>query len=428
MQPSSVANLVSRILLAFPLASAFLPAPAHAQTFTVLHTFRGAPNDGEGPLGIVIRDSAGDLYGTTGSGGTGKFGSGGTCGTGFMLNKVGKEVAHLDFKLAQGCAPMAGLLRDAEGNFFGTTVLGGNTNCFEYGCGTVYKVSKTGKGVVLHKFTGSPDGEEPEALLVEDSSGNLYGTTFLGGTFENAGTVFELDSEGNETILYNFCSEPNCADGYSPYAGVIRDPAGNLYGAAAGGGGHNAGVVYELDPNGKETVLYSFTGLSDGSDPFSVLVFDPQGNLYGTTQHGGNLACGGVDGGCGVVFELSPQPDGSWKETTLYTFCSLPNCTDGQDPLNGPLLRDTAGNLYGTTYFGGKTSGFCKSGCGVVFKLDTTGKETILHTFTGGSDGANPWAGLTIDSKGNLYGTTVAGGDDSCFAPDGCGVVFQITP
>jgi uncharacterized repeat protein (TIGR03803 family) len=398
---------------------------AQAQTFTVLHTFKGAPNDGELPFGVVIRDSAGNLYGTTESGGTGIYDVTGTCGTGFVLNKAGKEVAHLSFQLAGGCQPRAGLLRDAEGNFFGTTFLGGDTTCYQFGCGTVFKVSKTGKGALLHKFTGTPDGWFPEALLVEDAAGNLYGTTTNGGNFNNGGTVFKVDSSGNESILYSFCSEANCADGGGPDAGVIRDSSGNLYGVAAYGGDYGAGVVYELDTTGKETVLYNFTGGPDGGAPFSVLLLDSQGNLYGTTRGGGNLACFGGSG-CGVVFELTPQTGGIWKEITLYTFCSLANCADGEDPVAGPLARDAAGNLYGTAYFGGENSFQCNGSCGLVFKLDTAGKETVLHSFTGGTDGAFPWAGLTIDNANNLYGTAAGGGDTACRG--GCGVVFEITP
>ncbi len=420
MQPSSAANVVFRIFLMFPLVTAVCAAPARAQTFTVLHTFTGAPNDGEWPFAGLIRDSAGNLYGTTEAGGKGKCSQYG-CGTGFMLNKAGKEVALVSFDGADGYNPMAGLLRDANGNFFGTTVLGGDANCYKLGCGTVFKVSKTGKETALHKFTGSPDGEEPEAVLVEDPAGNLYGTTYEGGSIANAGTVFKVDSAGDEAVLYTFCSEPNCTDGEFPYASVIRDAAGNLYGAAFGGGAFGAGAVYELiNGSGQEIVLYSFTGGSDGSGPASVLFLDSQDNLYGTTKYGGNLTCSGGDG-CGVVFELSPQSGGNWKEATLYTFCSLPNCADGQFPLDGPLVRDATGNLYGTTYFGGNADD------GVVFKLDTNGKETVLHSFTGGSDGGEPWAGLTMDSSGNFYGATAFGGDTKCFPPSGCGVVFEIT-
>ncbi len=421
MQPSFAARVVFRIFLTFLLASVVLLAPAQAQTFTVLHTFAGAPNDGEGPFGQLIRDSAGNLYGTTTVGGAGKCGNYGGCGTAFMLNKTGKEVAKLSFNGRDGFSLLAGLMRDATGNFYGTTVYGGDVSCFELGCGTVFRISKTGKETVLHKFTGSPDGEMPEALLVEDTAGNLYGTTLWGGTSSGYGTVFELDAKGNETILHSFSGPPDGGgDGADPYAGVIRDVAGNLYGATDAGGAYGGGVVYKIDTTGKETLLYSFKGFSDGDGPSSVLLLDDAGNLYGTTKAGGNGECGGS--GCGVIFELSPQQGGSWTESVLYVFCSLPNCADGEQPLAGPLVQDPAGNLYGTTYFGGTDDD------GVVFKLDTTGKETVLHSFTGGVDGAEPWAGLTMDGAGSLYGVATAGGDTACFPPSGCGVVFKITP
>lgn len=206
---------------------------------------------------------------------------------------------------------------------------------------------------------------------------------------------------------------------------MIRDAAGNLYGVTGAGGADGGGVAYKLDATGDEILLCSFEG-SDGIGPDSVLAADGAGNLYGTTEGGGNSECGGT--GCGVVFELSPDSGGSWTGTVLYTFCSQSNCADGVEPLDGPLVRDAAGNLYGTTYFGGALPNCNGAGCGVVFKLDPSGKETVLHSFTGGTDGAFPWAGLTTDAAGNLYGVTAGGGDINCFPPEGCGVVFKITP
>jgi len=179
------------------------------------------------------------------------------------------------------------------------------------------------------------------------------------------------------------------------------------------GGADGQGTVFELDTTGKETVLYSFTGGADGGRPGSVLIADSEGNLYGTTE-GGGKGCGT---GCGVVFELSPQGK-SWAENVLYTFCSLSNCADGEEPVRGPLVRDAAGNLYGTTYFGGAHHNCNENSCGVVFKLDTAGKETVLHSFTGGADGAEPAAGLIMDNAGNLYGTTELGGDAQCPAAE----------
>jgi uncharacterized repeat protein (TIGR03803 family) len=257
--------------------------------------------------------------------------------------------------------------------------------------------------------------------LVKDDAGNLYGTTYVGGNSGN-GAVFKIDTAGKETVLYSFTGG---SDGCSPYPGVILDSAGNLYGVATDCGAYSAGGIYMVDSTGKETLLYTFRGSSDGAHPDSVLLFDSGGSLYGTTAEGGNSECGGT--GCGVVFKLSPQSGGGWSEGVLYEFCSLSNCVDGQGPGTGPLVRDSAGNLYGTTYFGGAYRNCNGDACGVVFKLDTNGKETVLHNFTGGADGANPAAGLVLDSPGNLYGTTQAGGA-ICIQSFTCGVVFKLAP
>jgi uncharacterized repeat protein (TIGR03803 family) len=430
MKASSSAKMVFRIFLTFLLATAILAAPAQAQTFTVLHTFKGA--DGAEPMGVLVSDGSGNIYGTTAGGGSGtkcpnlsSFG----CGTAFMLDKAGKEVALYSFDGMNGAGPYAGLLRDGSGNFFGTTIGGGVNGqpcggTQGYGCGVAFRLAKTGEEAE-YKFRGTPDGYFPESLLVEDPAGNLYGTTYLGGA-NGIGAVFKIDAKnGKETILHSFAGPPEGrGDGAFSYEGVIMDATGNLYGVTSRGGAYGAGMVYELDAGGGETVLYSFTGLFDGSDPDSVLLLDSGRNLYGTTAGGGN-SCG--VNGCGVVFELSPQPGGTWVESVLYAFCSLPDCTDGQEPVSGPLVIDSVGNLYGTTYFGGISTRLCNGTCGVVFELDAGGKETVLHSFTGGADGAFPFAGLTMDNSGNLYGTTQGGGA-TCYPSLTCGVVFKITP
>ena len=274
---------------------------------------------------------------------------------------------------------------------------------------------------VLHAFTGLSDGGFPSASLVRDTAGNLYGTTDTRGTYGN-GVVFRLGTSGRETVLHSFTGGK---DGADPEAGLVRDVAGNLYGTTRTGGAYGYGVVFKLDTTGKETVLHSFTGGADGANPNfgdPGLLRDVAGNLYGTTGAGGDLACRFVSAalaslgfpGCGVVFKL----DTTGKETVLHRFTGG---ADGADPATG-LVRDTAGNLYGNTFGGGDLACGGGSGCGVVFKLDTTGKETVLHKFTGGKDGANPAGRLVRDSAGSLYGTTQSGG---AFHN---GVVFKLTP
>ncbi|MGO9540264.1 MAG: choice-of-anchor tandem repeat GloVer-containing protein [Terriglobales bacterium] len=319
---------------------------------------------------------------------------------------------------ADGAVP-AGLIGDKEGNLYGTTNSGGNdTGCSSFGvpgCGVVFSLDGAGSQTLLYTFTGGTDGGIPLAGPIRDAKGNLYGTTSSGGGgILPAGTVFKLDNTGQMTVLHSFCSAANCVDGNTPYAGVIRH-AGNLYGTTNGGGPSNSGVVFKLDPTGAETVLYSFAGGADGANPFAGLIRDEAGNLYGTTSAGGSS-------GSGTVFKVDP----AGNETALYSFTGG---TDGGYPEAG-VIRDGKGNLYGTTFFGGLAPPPCSSFCGVVFKVDTTGVETVLYSFTGGADGENPSAGLMLGKAGDLYGTAGYGGADSdplCQTGIGCGVVFKLT-
>lgn len=329
---------------------------------------------------------------------------------------------------ADGGFPDAGLIADGAGNLYGTTHFGGSSSCANgsIGCGVVFKLDPLGNETLLHTFTGGADGNEPSAALVRDAAGNLYGTTPYGGNTGGncssslCGVVFKLDPLGNETVLYSFTLG---ADGGYPWGGVIRDASGNLYGTTVFGGAYGYGVVFKLDPLGNETVLYSFTHGADGAFPYSGLIRDGAGNLYGTTSQGGNTSNSCPNGGsfgCGVVFELDP----AGNETVLYAF---PGGASGWSPEAG-LVRDRAGNLYGTTPFGGQTTGRCfvpsppAAGCGVVFKLDPSGNETVLHTFTQTPDGSGPNGGLLRDRAGNLYGTTSSGGTSNA------GILFKLDP
>ncbi|HEV2379439.1 MAG TPA: choice-of-anchor tandem repeat GloVer-containing protein [Terriglobia bacterium] len=312
---------------------------------------------------------------------------------------------------ADGANPYAGLVADGVGNLYGTTSAGGDlTGCSGYGCGVAFKLDPSGKETVLNTFSGGADGSSPEAGLIRGASANLYGTTFGGGAY-GAGVVFKLDSSGNETVLYAFTGG---ADGANPQAGLVADEAGNFYGTTDWGGNLSAcsgfggcGTVFKLEASGTETALYTFNGGADGFAPYGGLVRDTAGNLYGTTAYGG----AGCEF-CGVVFQVTP----SGNETVLYTFTGG---ADGSSPADEVLIRDRAGNLYGTTVSGGDLSGCGGSGCGVVFKLDRSGNETVLYAFTGGADGANPYTGLVGDGVGNFYGTTAFGGESDD------GVVFK---
>jgi uncharacterized repeat protein (TIGR03803 family) len=259
-------------------------------------------------------------------------------------------------------------------------------------------------GQVLYSFgNGSGDGQSPYAGLAVDSNGNLYGTTTLGGS-GGCGTVFELSPKGSswtESVLYSFKST---GDGCEPYAGVVLDASGNLYGTTYAGGGYGQGIAYELSPSAQgawsERLLYAFHA-GEGSSPVAGVILDASGNLYGTTVAGG---AGGCTDGCGTVFKLTPTTKGLWRETLLHTFQAN---TDGMWPYSA-LIFDSAGNLYGTTFGGGAYA------AGSVYELKPSGSawnESILYSFEpNGSDGTSPSAALLLDSSGNLYGTTVAGG------------------
>ncbi|MGH6840231.1 MAG: choice-of-anchor tandem repeat GloVer-containing protein, partial [Methylocella sp.] len=380
-----------------------LAAPAEA----VLHSFTGG-SDGSGPVGGLIADSSGNLYGTTEGGGASDS------GTVFKLTPGGTETVLYSFCSVPSCSdgrfPSAGLIAGSNGNLFGTTAAGGASDF-----GTVFKVTPGGTETVLYSFTGGGDGGVPEAGLIADSSVNLYGTTYAGGASFSGfcggggcGVVFKLSPGGTYTVLYRFTGGN---DGGTPFAGLIADTSGNLYGTASSGGASNDGVVFKLTPGGTETVLYSFkAGPSDGAFPLAGLIADSSGNLYGTTESGGTGCI--AEFGCGTVFKLSP----GGTETVLYSFKASPS--DGAQPFAG-LYADSSGNLYGTTSGGGA------SRWGTVFKLSPGGTETV-YSFTGGSNGGQPVAGLIADSSGNLYGTTEFGGGSGCRG-SGCGVVFKLT-
>ena len=276
-----------------------------------------------------------------------------------------------------GGYPVAGLIRDASGNLYGTTSGAGFRDC-----GVVFKIAPNGFEIPLVVFTSGSNGAAPHAALIKDKTGNFYGTTTIGG--QGHGVVFEIVFHGGERVLYTFSGGK---DGANPYSGLIRNAAGDLYGTTYRGGAQRAGVVFKVAPDGIETVLHAFTGGTDGGHPYAGLIRDRAGTLYGTTIHGGTRDMG-------VVFKVAP--DGT--ETVLHSFTG----SDGANPY-ASLIGDTAGNLYGTTTKGGAGNR------GVIFRLAPDGTETVLHAFHS-QGGILPWASLIIDKSGNLYGTAFKGG------------------
>jgi uncharacterized repeat protein (TIGR03803 family) len=392
--------------------------------FKVMYTF--APGaDGRYPYSNLIADANGNFYGTTYAGGEGACPSG--CGTVFKLKTDGTEKVLYSFQGGpnDGALPVAGLTIDKTGNLYGTTSAGGSTACGgTYGCGTIFKIAADGKETVLHIFNGGSDGAIPQAGVILDKKGNLYGTAETGGTgpgcgFSNGcGTVFKVTSDGSFTVVYNFCQSQYCPDGMLPTATLIRDDKGNLYGTAYQGGDEyclapvvgGCGVVFKLAPTGKQTVLHAFTGYPDGNAPYAGLIADGAGNFYGTTVWGGSGECVG-DYQCGAVFKITPKG----TETVVY---SLRGGSDGQNPLAGVIVTKN-GSLYGTTYAGGNSGCVQNEGCGVVFRVATDGTETVLHTFDAYPSGWNPSGALIKNGAGSLYGTTQGGGD-------GYGTIFKV--
>lgn len=330
--------------------------------YQVIHRFRGPKADGELPFGPLLFDNVGNLYGTTfseASSNTCSAQQHTDCGTVFELSPTSsggwsEKVLYRFTHGIDGAFPTGGLLLDSAGNLFGTTVGGGSfsgNNCSLFGCGVVFELSPGTSGwteTVLYAFTGGSDGWRPESLTA-DTNGNFMGVAQVGGT-SGHGTVFELtprNSGWSLSVLYSFSGG---SDGSNPSSQLIFDKQGNLFGTAAGGGltqcgSFGCGTVFELSPNGSGwnfSDVYSFSG-PDGEGPYGIL-FDPVGNIFGVAV-GGNPSCPGA--GCGVLFKLAPG-SGKWTETVLYEFQGT---SDGESP--NPVILDGAGNLFGTAFGGG---------------------------------------------------------------------------
>jgi uncharacterized repeat protein (TIGR03803 family) len=398
-----VAGIVSAFVVASAIASS-------AQTYTTLSILYGS--DGINPTSGVIQATDGNFYGTTSSGGTNDD------GTVFKVTSTGTLTTLYSFCSQANCADgngASGLIQATDGNFYGTTSGGGNHGgCVYTGCGTFFKITPTGTLTTLYSFCSQAncaDGAYPGAGVIQATDGNFYGTTSGGGT-NGDGTVFEIASTGTLTTLYSFCSQANCSDGATPYAGLIQATDGNFYGTTSSGGTNGDGTVFEITSTGTLTTLYSFcsqTNCADGSGA-SGLIQATNGNFYGTTSSGGT-------NGDGTVFEITSMG----ALTTLYSFCSQTNCTDGANPVVG-VIQATDGNFYGTTNKQGT------SGNGTIFEITPAGTLTTLYSFklcseprcTNGSG-----SGVIQATDGNFYGTTNQGGP-ACYGEQG--TVFKLAP
>ena len=365
-----------------------------AQAFSVLYSFQNKTDGSNPQVGLFLNG----IYGTTFLGGD----PGCACGTVFRILPNGTFSTLHTFVGTDGANPMGNLVADANGNLYGTTSQGGTGSL---AAGTIFKLAPPAKPggswteTVLYTFTGGADGAHPYAGLIRDTAGNLYGTTNVGGAF-NHGTVFKLDTLGNETVLHSFAGAP---DGAYPYGGVIRDNAGNLYGTTNDGGAFNAGTLFRLSGTGKETVLHSFNGTTDGAHPSAGLTFDAAGNLCGTANQGGTDQEG-------TIFQLA-------KTGRFIVLHAFTGSVQGANPAAG-LVLGASGYLYGTTSEGGNFDND-----GTIFQINpSTGAFTFLHTFASGNLGNYPYTRLISDPAGNLYGATESGGTGQR------GLVYRIVP
>jgi len=456
-------------LLAFAIVPGSLAQSATAHNEQVLYSFQGLPNDGAQPVGAVVFDTAGNLYGATAEGGSSSCPSIQQCGTVYELSPPAvkgepwTETVLYVFKgnkFNDGTSPYGGLVIDSAGNLYGTTGYGATGNCvlvgILVGCGAVYELSPpaqkggTWTEQVLYSFPTPKEGYVPAGDLAFDSSGNLYGATFFGGGYgttcdefyQYCGAIFELSpplqkgSSWTEQTLYGFKGTARgvlTGDGGSPNGGLIFDTAGNIYGTTmdggfAGGecwgvgqGGPGCGTVFRLVPPVKqgqpwsEEILHSFNG-QDGAAPYAGVVFGPNGDLFGSAFAGGFTTAG-------TIFELQPLGNGhSWAEQTLHIF------SDGWDGSNpaARLTFDAVGNLYGTTRMPTNTNAK-----GTAFRMSQSGQSNVfgfdlIYTFRNIPDGEDPASPLIFNKEGNLYGTTQYGGTGATCNSQGCGTIFVV--
>jgi len=377
-------------------------------TLTTLVNFDGT--NGNTPQGALTQGADGDFYGTTSYGGE-SFCQPPGCGTVYKVTPKGTLTTLYDFcskaKCAGGAEPLGSLAQSADGDFYGVTSSGGGTNQE----GTVYKVSRGGRLTTLYRFCSlyrCRDGQFPDGGLVQAPNGDFYGTTEWGGA-SNAGTVFKITPAGFLTTIYDFCSLSDCSDGVAPNGALVQAPNGNFYGETTQSGIDRIGfgTIFEITPRGKLTTRLTFDD-TDGAYPVGGLVQGRHGFLYGVTGGGGS-GTGPNCNGCGTVFQITP----AGKLTTLHNFCSVSNCADGWDPV-GPLVPAANGNLYGATRSGGVNL------AGTLFEITPGGELTTLYAFCSlpnCADGFSPLAGLVQATSGAFYGATDGGWEGA--QPDG---------
>jgi uncharacterized repeat protein (TIGR03803 family) len=375
-------------LLAVIMLAAFAPA----QTFTTLYTFAGR-KDGYAPFAAVVLDSAGNLYGTTIYGGDLNCFAPYGCGVVYRVDSSGTETVLHKFAGPDGQWPFTPVIRDGQSNIYGTAYSGGPGEW-----GTVFKIDSGGKETALYNFTGGSDGCFPFQGLVRDEAGDLFGTTSGCGSGElGNGTIFKIDAAGNFSVLHIFTRGPSDG-GHPDYGHLSMDKAGNLYGSTLWGGAYDEGVVYKLSKNGTFSLLHSFAGdKSDGCNPYGSVVLDDVGNLYGTTS-----GCDSYN--YGDIWKVSQKG----AETILHRFAG--GKSDGCGLQTG-VTWDANGNLYGTTAWCGAYKE------GTLYELNAKGKFTLLHSFGDGSDGFNPWSEVLRAADRTLFGVTYGGSTVWSYAP-----------
>jgi len=420
--PIGIARQVTSSSLMMLLAAAtasigalVFPFPTSAQTEKILYSFPKEEYAHPAPGNLLYSNGA--LFGTV----TGSNGARPCCGEVFEIFQSDSSWKfHSIYKFIQGSGghrPSDGLVQDATGDLYGTTFSGGTHHR-----GTVFQLQNS-QGTWAPEFIWNfskkvRQGSYPSGHLVIDNNGALYGEAG-GGSVQDPGVIFELSQSGGmwtETVLHKF---KGGRDGSGPYGGLLMDSAGSLWGVTASGGGsceNPCGTVFHLVQSEgvwNETVVHRFGKGSDGADPLGALIEDANGNLYGTTFAGGEFSSG-------TIFEISPANDGGWTEMVLHDFCSKSGCADGGEPGAGLTWGPNGSTLYGTAGCGGNSCGN-----GVVFSLTNSGgvwSETVVHSFQGEGDGILPLGAVTVDDKGNLFGTTFEGGQYDL------GTIWEIIP